>query len=587
MGDPNTMAKLINLKTAAARIRESRAGTRSTSPFFLLCGAGISVPSVPLAWQIEQECRRRAEDLGLASGDAPSDPAGGYSYWLEQAYPDPDQRRAFFRDKIEGQPLTDANLRLAHLLVDGGLTRLLVTPNFDDFCSRALHLFGVPHVVCDHPATTARIDLEGPDVRIVHVHGSYWFYDLINTDDEIEQRAKGYGGSGMSDLLDDVLRARSPLVLGYSGWEGDVIMKALRKRLRKPLKHQLYWFCYRAAGVESLPKWLRKHSNVCFVVPDDDEPLPADRVFDELLRVFKADAPPLTRDPLGFLAERLEASAPARPTGSQPDVYYFEDVIRRIRHAAELAGEDLRGADKTIESVRDAVRRGRYALAARRANAAKLRSWKKPQLKALLDALWPAVSRGGRNATEDLRIHEAFLRVIAERPSAPVRKGRVANVQIARCAAVYRQGHFRKALQAVDDALDALGSQLKSMPRAHQRLLVLKARALVADHRLGAGLEVYDDILERFRKGDARLRAAQIGAARERAALLYDLEQHEDALSALGALVRKLSRSSAHRAELAACLALRADVHRALGDRVRAREDAKQAAALMSPSATR
>lgn len=581
------MAKQINLKTAAARIRESRASTRTASPYFLLCGAGVSVPSVPLAWQIEEECRRRAEDLGLASGDAPSDPAGGYSYWLEQAHPDPDQRRAFFRDKIEGKPLTDANLRLAHLLVDGRLTRLLVTPNFDDFCSRALHLFGVPHVVCDHPATTARIDLEGPDVRIVHVHGSYWFYDLINTDDEIDQRARGHFGAGMGELLDDLLRARCPLVLGYSGWEGDVIMRALKKRLRKPLKHQLYWFCYRAGAIDALPKWLQKHSNVSFVVPDgDDDALPADRVFDELLRVFKAEAPPIARDPLGFLAERIEASAPARPQGSPPDVYYFEDVIRRIRHAATLAGEDLRGADKAIESVRDAVRRGRYALAARRANGAKLRSWKPPQLRALLDALWPAVTRGGRNATEDLRIHDAFLRVVDERPSAPIRKGRLAHVRIARCAAIFRQGHHRKAQHAVDEALDALRSELKGMPRAHQRLLVLKARALVAEKRLAAGLEVYDDVLGRFRKGDARLRAAQIGAARERAGVLHDLERHEDALQALDRLVRKVSKSNAHRAELAASLALRADVHRALGDKTRAREDAKEAAELLSSGLT-
>ena len=579
------MAKPINLKTAAARIRESRSSTRSASPFFLLCGAGISVPSVPLAWQIEQECRRRAEDLGLASGDAPTDPAGGYSYWLEQAYPDPDQRRAFFRDKIEGKPLTDANLRLAHLLVDGRLTRLLITPNFDDFCSRALHLFGVPHVVCDHPATTARIDLDGPDVRIVHVHGSYWFYDLINTDDEIAERARGHFDAGMGELLDDLLRTRTPLVLGYSGWEGDVIMRALKKRLRKPLKHQLYWFCYRAAAIDALPKWLRDNANVRFVVPEgEDDALPADRVFDELLRTFKADAPPLTRDPLGFLAERIESSAPQRPAGSPPDVYYFEDVIRRIRRAAELAGEDLRAADKAIESVRDAVRRGRYALAARRANGASLRSWKPDQLRALLEALWPAVTRGGRNAGEDLRIHDAYLRIVHERPSAPVRAGRVAHVHIARCAAIFRQGHHRKTQHAVDEALDALRSELKEMPRAHQRLMVLKARALVAESRLPAALAIYDEVLERFRRGDARMRAAQIGAARERAAVLHELDRHEDALQALDRLVRKLSRSNAHRAELAASLALRADVHRALGDPTRAREDAKRAADLLSAS---
>ena len=108
---------------------------------------------------------------------------------------------------------------------------------------------------------------------------------------------------------------------------------------------------------------------------------------------------------------------------------------------------------------------------------------------------------GGRNAGEDLRIHDAYLRIVHERPSAPVRAGRVAHVHIARCAAIFRQGHHRKTQHAVDEALDALRSELKEMPRAHQRLMVLKARALVAESRLPAALAIYDEVLERFRRG--------------------------------------------------------------------------------------
>ncbi|MEM9073805.1 MAG: SIR2 family protein [Myxococcota bacterium] len=578
--------KRLPLKTAAARIRETRraGGKRSPSPFFFVCGAGISVPSVPLAWSIERECCSRAEDLGLSSGLPPDDDAGAYSFWLEQAYPDPDQRRAYFRSKIERQPLTDANLRLAHLLADGALSRLLVTPNFDDFVSRALHLFGDAHVVCDHPATTARIDLDADDVQIVHVHGTYWFYDLVNTDLEIHERAQGMrAGPGMGELLADLLRARSPLVLGYSGWEGDVIMTALKRRLRKPLKHTLYWFCYREGAVESLPSWLCKHPNVCFVMPPEGEALPADRVFDELLRVFKVDAPPLTRDPLGTFAARLRHAIPPRPPKAPPDLYFFDDVLRRVERAIKLAGEDAQRIDRRVDTVRDAVRAGRYDLAARRANGISLRALKKEQLAGLLDALWAAVARGGRAASEDLRLYDAFLRVVDERPSAPVKMGRLASVWIGRAAATFRLGHHRKTQRIVAEAIEAFGPDLSRMPRAHHRLLAIRARALAAEGRGGAALEAYEELLTRFGKAsETRLRAAVVGSGRERAALLMKLEHYDEAKEHLDALVRRSLRVRSLEHELATLYALRSELHEALGNKDEAAEDAERATEVLA-----
>jgi len=573
---------LLSLATAAARIRQTRrdaAKRRAPSPYFFVCGAGISVPSVPLAWQIEQECRERAERLGLASGTPPSDPAGGYSYWLEQGYPDPDQRRAYFREKIEKKPLTDANLRLAHLLSSGSLTNLLITPNFDDFVSRSLTLFGESHVVCDHPATSARVDLAGDDIQIVHVHGTYWFYDLVNTDVEIHERATGMrAGPGMGELLDDLLRSRVPLVVGYSGWEGDVIMTALKKRMEKGLRHNLYWFAYKRDAVEGLPEWLKKHPNACFVVPEEDEAQPADLVFEELLRVLKVEAPRLTRDPLAFFADSLQRAIPRRDPSATPDLYFFEEVLQRVDRAASLVESNERKVQAEIERVRDAVRRGRYALAARRANEVELRGLKKAQLGALLDALWPAASRGGADAGEDLRIYEAFLRVIDERPTAPVRNGRLASVLIGRVGALSRQGHHRKAVSSVDEALAQLGDDADRMPRAVHRLLRLKARALSAeDRRQAAALDVYEELERRFgNTTSARLRSSVMGARRERAGVLHAMGRHEEALAELDDLVRRLERSAdaqLHR-ERAASLALRADVHAALGHEVRAKEDA-------------
>ncbi|MGD0772659.1 MAG: SIR2 family protein [Candidatus Solibacter sp.] len=177
---------------------------------------------------------------------------------------------------MENAFISRANFRLAHLLLENTITNLVVTTNFDDFLSRALSLFGRRHIVCDHPRTLERIDLRSQDVQIIHIHGSYWFYDCCNLRGEISDRAKGSSATSFTMLstLDDILRAHSPLVVGYSGWEGDIFMDALRRRLSAALRTNLYWFCYRRRDAETLPDWLKASPNVCVVAPDGPGPAP-------------------------------------------------------------------------------------------------------------------------------------------------------------------------------------------------------------------------------------------------------------------------------------------------------------------------
>lgn len=574
-----TKPRRLHLATAAARVHETHNQAREKgkgSPYFFLVGAGVSVPSVPLAWEIERECKARAESLGLASGKPPSDPQGGYSYWLEQAHPDRDARRSYFRDKIEGKPISDANLRLAHLLADGAVTNAVVTSNFDDFISRGLHLFGQSHIVCDHPATTVRLDLDAKDIQIVHVHGSYWFYDLVNTDEEINERAQGGRGPGMSELLGDLLRTRVPLVIGYSGWEGDVIMTALRDRLKKPLRHRLHWFCFRAEGIATLPRWLTHHPDVTFVVPEEDDVLPADHVFDELLRTFGVKAPWLTRDPLGFFAHRLRRELP-QAKNTTPDLYYFDDVVRRLDRARRSALPDEGDTRDPIERVRDAVRRSRYVLAAQRANRVALKTLRGKRAEELLDALWPAVSRSGQKPVNDLRVYDAYLRVASGSKQGP--RGRLANVLISRAAALCTLENPRKAIAAIDDAEALLRKH--PMPRAKLRLQRLRARALRQDRRTVAAVETLRAVLgEPDPPRDERTRRELLGARRELCELLHELGQTEEALRELAALIRRLdrTRSEGSRRELALSLTTRAQLRRALGDEERADDDETRAA---------
>ena len=213
---------LIDLDTALSQIHQACQDTTSAhrKPFFFLVGAGISNPPIPLASELEQQCRDLAKNYGRTKESPRITPLETYSHWFANAFPQPIQRQRFLRKLIEGKAISQANFRLAHVLLEKSITNLVITPNFDDFVSRALALFGKQHIVCDHPRTVERIDPEQDDIQIVHVHGSYWFYDCCNLRGELEQRAESSSQTTqtMAFLLDNILSHRSPIVLGYGGW---------------------------------------------------------------------------------------------------------------------------------------------------------------------------------------------------------------------------------------------------------------------------------------------------------------------------------------------------------------------------------
>ncbi|MGA2144557.1 MAG: SIR2 family protein [Bryobacteraceae bacterium] len=269
--------RLVGLKAAAIEIRQAIDQCRSQglpSPFFFMVGAGISHPPLPLAAEIQARCKEKAHEYGKDAPPPSSAPIDAYSYWFEQAYPHPEHRQRFLRGLMEKSPISPANFRLAYLLLESTVANLVVTTNFDDFLSRALTLFGRRHIVCDHPQTLERIDLRSEDVQILQIHGSYWFYDCCNLRGEISDRARSSPSTSFTtpSMLDAILQAHSPLVVGYSGWEGDVFMTALQRRLAAALRTNLYWFCYRRRDADALPAWLRASPNVCAVVPEERAP---------------------------------------------------------------------------------------------------------------------------------------------------------------------------------------------------------------------------------------------------------------------------------------------------------------------------
>lgn len=348
-------------------------------PFFFIVGAGISYPPVPLAAQIIKDCQGQAKkyypEIVEPEEVKKRGAMASYDFWMGKAFPQRGLRQAYLKEKIDKQYITKSNVVLAHLLLDNTLTNLVVTTNFDNFLSRALTLFNKQHIICDHPKTATRIDPDQTDLlQLIHVHGSYLFYDSSNLSEEIEERAGN--SSQMPSLLANFLWNRSPLVIGYSGWENDIIMKSLSRRLESDLLFNLYWFCYKYDDAFKLPKSLYENSQVYFVVPREEDgqatsaskegetavavavnsdaaaqgkpssapsernsvskrqhdefSLPSDVVLGEMVKKFELERPAVIKSTLPFMADQMRNSI---SQNLDEDFYLFKNIVEDIEQA--------------------------------------------------------------------------------------------------------------------------------------------------------------------------------------------------------------------------------------------------------------
>lgn len=119
--------RYLDLTTAVGEIRQAcdelGAEARS-SPFFLVVGAGISFPPVPLARVIIEHCQVVATKYERAQPPEGDETLDLYSHWFGQAYPGARQRQAYLRKLIEKKSLSLASLRLAQPLRGQGFLAL-------------------------------------------------------------------------------------------------------------------------------------------------------------------------------------------------------------------------------------------------------------------------------------------------------------------------------------------------------------------------------------------------------------------------------------------------------------------------------
>lgn len=391
-------SQTINLNQAIYEITDAL--SERDNPFYFIVGAGISYDSVPLARDIIEMCKDKLKknNLGININEELNG-ADEYSFWLDKAYPQLISRQRFFRELIENKNITPANFRLAHLLAYGKLGNIVVTPNFDDFLTRALNHFNVKHIICDHQETAFKVNSEIKDIQIVHVHGTYLSYDICNLTPEIIERNRGseISTNTMASLLERIGESISPIVVGYSGWENDVIMTSLRKRLHsRRLPYKLYWFCYSTDQLNNMPEWLVNHNDVAFVIPEKNaisshnsineiseinEPFSIDShnkisiknetklsahfVFDSLVNALDLPEPEITADPINFLIKFIGGTMVDEKS---KDVFFLDQVIKRLKNLKKLEEQNDGKDDQNLslfKNIRGFARRSQYVTAAR------------------------------------------------------------------------------------------------------------------------------------------------------------------------------------------------------------------------------
>jgi tetratricopeptide (TPR) repeat protein len=446
---------------------------------------------------------------------------------------------------------------------------LVVTPNFDDFLSRALVLFGVQPVVSDHPETIPKIDLRSRDLQVVHIHGTYWFYDCANLSGEIRGRAQQSDSPfSMRDFLDRLLSERSPLIVGYSGWKEDVFMTALRRRLQVQPKRKMYWFCHTFEEVAAIFEALRHDprlpcftEDICFVcVPAqqsvtndssqleihaaggqpgdeaDDGKLSATRVFDELNRVMKVDDPPLIKSPFQFFIDYFSKAAPRGPDNLF-DVY-FRGVIDLFKGVVESGGP------QRLEPIRAALRAAQYRKAIKL--AVRLQGLDPLELSELMAAM-----RVAAGSADDSESEIEAYRVIENCAQSLQKNGRSSDIDQAwaeslrnRAATLAKRGEYEAAIGIYNEVIQQFGNSA-DLPVCQLVASSLrnKAIALRTMNRNDEALAVYVEIVNRYGASTQTLLLQQVAIAlRNKASALEAKGQSDQAIAVYDEVITRFGR---------------------------------------------
>lgn len=266
-------------------------GVRRGTPHALFLGAGASVSSgIPSAqaciWEWKRDLfltnnpgledqfaeislpsvQRRIQQWLDKQGTYPPESADGeYGFYIRQCFPIPDDRRAYFQEKVrQAQP--HIGYRLLCHLAQTDLIRSVWSTNFDGLPARAAANFALSplEVGIDSQERIARSAGKG-ELLCVSLHGDYRYDDLKNTPEELQRQE-----AALRNALIEEMRQRPLIVCGYSGRDQSII-EALRAACATEGSGALYWCGYGDGDVPepvaALIEHARAHDRQAYYIP--------------------------------------------------------------------------------------------------------------------------------------------------------------------------------------------------------------------------------------------------------------------------------------------------------------------------------
>ncbi len=345
----------MNLDQALRVIKSTLFHNEGSSyfPYFFIVGAGISVPEIPAASRIIEICKETARKFDNESFIKYEEETKHfinngmkyYSSWIEHAYPNRINRSKLFKNLCSESKISSANLMLAQILNSGQFANTVFTTNFDDSIKKALDLIGAKNYFCaENMMDNLVIDTKAKDIQVVHVHGTFNFYDCANLEKEIDNVATQSGTISSSRLLSSFLSNQAPIIVGYSGWENDVIMTCLKERLTYPTPLQFFWICYDKQSYSILPDWIKENDSIVFVIPDNEtkceeegdtnswnsavstDTIDATMFFKRIISDNQLDPPIIFTDPHKYYSQKIESLLP-----KNEDVLHLRNWTKRLK----------------------------------------------------------------------------------------------------------------------------------------------------------------------------------------------------------------------------------------------------------------
>lgn len=178
-----------------------------------------------------------------------------YSFYVEKAYPIPDDRRKYFQGLIAGHE-PSLGYHLIAMLAQRNIIKSVWTTNFDGLMAKCAHQY-TPLIPIEITAQTSdriyRGDVAG-ELLCIALHGDYKYGDLKNTEQELDLQ-----DGELVKALRHELTNRDLIVFGYSGRDQS-FMQALTQVYSERGAGKLFW-CGYGQNVPTSVKQLLDHAN--------------------------------------------------------------------------------------------------------------------------------------------------------------------------------------------------------------------------------------------------------------------------------------------------------------------------------------